>query len=151
MLLHITLWVSGSMWATPGDAGLVPAVAQMARAPTQSLLGLPCAAGLEITSWLGQGAGQIGRAPGRTRGWGGGWTGHLPASPAAVPSGCPSEYTHSHRPRSPARHPGPSPQRSRLLGASPGPRWWLSRPSARRGSAIWLPAPGTTRGIRSHP
>lgn len=124
-------------------------VGQVAHAPRWSLLGLPWARGLGIISWLGQWERQIG-GPRKDEGWAGSGAGHLPASPAAVLSGCPSRYTHSHRLRSLARHLGPSPQRSRLLGASPGPHWWLSRPSGRQGSAIWPPAPGTTCGIRSY-
>lgn len=105
--------------------------------------------GDHLLAWAGRQAGL--EIPGRMTARGGrDGADHLPASPAAVPSGCPSEYRRSHRLRSPARHLGPSPQRSRPLGASPGPHWWLSRPSGHRGSAIWLPAPGTTRGIRPH-
>ena len=59
--LHITPGTSGSMWATVGDAGLVPSVVQVARVPRWTLLGIPCAAGLEIICpGLGRGKGRLG-------------------------------------------------------------------------------------------
>lgn len=140
-LTHATPGASGSTWGYVLEITVWPFLwGKWCTAPRWSLLGLLWIGGEEIR----------GKGPAGMRGEGGQGAGHLPASLAAVQSGCPSECTRSHRRISPSRHPGLSPPRSRLLGASPGPHWWLSRPSGRRESATWPPAPETTPGIRSY-
>lgn len=66
----------------------------------------------------------------------------LPVCPSAGLSEFPSVQRRSHTPISPSRRPETARTRTPLPDASPAPRWWSGRPSARRTSSIWQRAPG---------
>lgn len=152
VLLHITLWASGSMWATSGDAGLVPSVGQTRRVPhMEPVGGCPVCWRLEITSWHGQGAGADREGPREGQGDGEEVDRATYQLPPLLRPAVPQSHTHSHRPRSPARHPGLSPPEKPPAGCTSPRTPLVVKPSISPVRSATAARSWDHRGIRSHP